>query len=82
MASRSFQVPLTGDPESLVEKARKTAEETGSSFSGDVSSGSFAGNGVEGEYTVGEDAITVTITRKPLVAPWSLVESKIKSFFS
>ena len=80
--SKSFDVPLTGDPEALVAQAEKAARKAGAEFSGDTSAGRFAGSGVEGEYTVHGDTITVTINKKPLIAPWSLVEEKVRSFFA
>ena len=79
--SKSFSMPLKDDPAALVERARKLAEDTGAEFGGDATSGHFAAKGVEGEYVVEGDSITVTVTRKPMVAPWSLVESKVKEFF-
>ena len=80
--SKSFRMPLKEEPAVLVERARKLAEDSGADFSGDASSGRFAAKGVEGEYAVEGDTITVTVTRKPIVAPWSLVETKVKEFFS
>ncbi len=79
--SKSFRMPLKEEPAALVERARKLAEDAGAEFSGDASSGSFSAKGVVGEYAVEGDSITVTVTRKPMVAPWSLVESKVKEFF-
>ncbi|MDJ0863832.1 MAG: hypothetical protein QNJ82_16530 [Gammaproteobacteria bacterium] len=80
--AKSFRVPLNEEPAALVERARKLAEGAGAEFSGDASSGCFSAKGVEGEYAVEGNSITVTVTRKPLAAPWSLVESKVKAFFS
>ncbi len=80
--SKSFDIPLTGDAGALVAKAEETARQAGAEFSGDTSSGRFAASGVEGQYTVKGDTITVTITKKPMVAPWSLVEQKVRSFFA
>ncbi len=80
--SKSFRMPLKEEPAALVERARKLAEDAGADFSGDATSGQFAAKGVEGEYAVEGDSITVTVTRKPMVAPWSMVEAKVKQFFS
>ena len=79
--SKSFDIPLSGDVETLVAKAEEGARQAGAEFSGDTSGGRFAGFGVEGQYTVQGDTITVTITKKPMIAPWSLVEGKVRSFF-
>ena len=80
--SKSFDIPLTGDAAALVAKAEQVAREAGAEFSGDARAGRFAASGVEGEYTVQSDTITVTITKKPIIAPWSLVEEKVRSFFA
>ncbi len=80
--SKSFRMPLKEEPAVLVERARKLAEDSGADFSGDAASGHFGFKGVEGEYAVEGESITVTVTRKPIVAPWSLVETKVKEFFS
>lgn len=80
--SRSFSIKIQEDPGALVARAEKLARKAGAEFKGDAHSGSFAGSGVEGQYAVEEDIITVTITRKPMIAPWSLVENKVKGFFA
>ena len=80
--SRSFRIKIQEDPDVLVARAEKVARQAGAEFKGDAHSGSFAGSGVEGQYAVEEDSITVTITRKPMIAPWSLVEDKVKGFFA
>jgi len=78
---RSFQVPLKGDADALASRAEELARQAGAEFTGDGKAGRFAGGGVEGQYEVEGESITVTISKKPLVAPWSLVEEKVRSFF-
>ena len=80
--SRSFHIPLTGDAEALVARAEKAARQHNAEFSGDISAGRFAGRGVEGQYKVQGDTVTVTITKKPLwiLGPW--VEKSIASLFA
>lgn len=80
--SRSFRIKIQEDPDALVARAEKAARKAGAEFEGDAHSGSFAGSGVEGQYEVEEGSIVVTITRKPMIAPWSLVEDKVKGFFA
>lgn len=79
--SHSFQITLSQDPASAVEKVRKLLTESGSEFTGDSSSGSFAGSGVKGLYHVSGQVVTITILKKPFVAPMSLVESKVRAYF-
>jgi hypothetical protein len=79
---RSFRLPLKGDPDALASQAEQVARQAGADFVGDGKAGRFAAKGVEGRYEVQGDSIMVTITKKPLVAPWSLVEEKVRSFFA
>lgn len=79
--AHSFNITLSEEPASVVEKVRKLVTENGGQFSGDSSSGSFAGSGVKGAYHISGQIVTITITKKPLLAPMSLVESKIREYF-
>ncbi len=80
--SRSFSIKLTSTPNTLIEKAKKVAEENDATFSGDTTSGSFTGSGVEGSYEITGDTVTVTISKKPFYATWSIVESRVRVFFT
>lgn len=78
-----FEVPLDGKtPEMLISKAKGMISEIGGTFAGDETLGRFSGQGAEGKYTVVGRTVRITVTKKPFIAPWSMVESKIKSFFS
>ena len=79
--SKSFSVNFTGDATSLLERARKTAADNGAQVTGDTNKGSFSGRGVEGSYTVSGNTVNVTVDKKPMIIPWSLVESQLKQFF-
>ncbi len=79
--SKSFSVNFTGDAASLLARARKTAADNGAQVSGDTNKGSFSGRGVEGSYTVSGNTVNVTVDKKPMIIPWSLVESQLKQFF-
>lgn len=80
--SRSFSVDLTEAPETLLQRARRAALDAGADFIGDSASGRFAAMGVEGGYAVEDGQVVVTVTRKPALAPWPLVEAKLRGFFS
>ena len=80
--SHSFSVALSEAPETLVQRARRAAIQAGADFTGDASSGSFSAMGVEGGYAVSGDRVVVTVTRKPAMAPWSMVEARLRGFFS
>ena len=79
--SKSFSVPFTGDAASLLGRARKAAAENGAQVTGDTNKGTFSGRGVEGSYTVSGNTVNVTVDKKPMIIPWSLVESQLKQFF-
>ena len=79
--SKSFSVNFTGDANALLARARKTAADNGAQVTGDTNKGTFSGRGVEGSYTVSGNTVNVTVDKKPMIIPWSLVESQLKQFF-
>lgn len=74
-----FQVPFTGDPQPLLQKAKAAVESQGGVFSGDEISGSFDvtvfGNRVAGTYSVAADVLSMHIHTKPFMVPCSMIES-------
>ena len=54
---------------------------TGGKISGNINMGTISAEGVEGEYVVGEDAVKITITKKPYILPNRLVERQIRTLF-
>ena len=71
-------------PDNLSEtllRVSKIFKDNGETFQGDEKSGRFSGKGVAGSYVVGERGIKITIIKKPLIAPYSMVEGKIKEYF-
>ncbi len=79
--AHTFSVSTDKDPQTLVEEAKKVAEENDATFRGDENSGSFSGSGVEGSYEVEGSTVHITITEKPSLASWSTVESRVEEFF-
>jgi hypothetical protein len=79
--TKTFSAPLIRDPEDLVAAAREQARAVGALFEGDAAAGRFAARGVEGTYAVAEGQVRVTVTRMPMLAPWSIVESELRKFF-
>lgn len=77
-----FTFNITIEPAGLVAKAKKAAEESGATFSGDSKKGRFQGKGIAGKYTIEGETVGVTITQKSFLAPWSLIETKVKEFFA
>lgn len=80
--AKSFEIAITSAPEEILAKVKKVAAEHGADFTGDATSGRFSGSGVEGEYRIEDGKAIVTVTSKPFIAPWSMVESTIRQFFS
>jgi hypothetical protein len=79
--TKTFSVNTQKDPDTLVSEAKQVAEENDATLEGDTSSGSFSGKGVEGHYEIDGQTVEITITKKPTLAPWFKVESKVKEFF-
>lgn len=82
MEPRSFSLPLPLSPDFLARKAAETARANGFQFDGDGRTGTFAGMGIEGIYETTVDRLVVTIHRKPAIAPWAMIESRLTDFFS
>jgi hypothetical protein len=79
--ARTIQVTVQGDLGVLLVRARSAASEQGATFEGTQSRGTFSGQGLSGHYVVVNEIITITILEKPWWAPWSAVESQLRSFF-
>jgi len=79
--ARTFSVDFTEDPSDLVARVQKAAVEFGADFEGDTTSGSFSGRGFAGTYRISDSVATVTITEKPFLIPWGVVESQVRGFF-
>lgn len=79
--TRTFDFQLSHDPAWVIEKARKAATGNGVAFEGDERKGRFAGHGIEGSYAIEGGLVTIAISRKPIVMPWSMIESSMRKFF-
>ncbi len=79
--ARTFIVNTIEDPTTLVTRARQAASNGGAQFRGNETSGSFSGGGIRGIYRIQAGTVAVTITDKPWVIPWGVVESRVKRFF-
>jgi hypothetical protein len=80
--SHKFTVPLNGrSPSDLIAMAKEAAVESGADFAGDERTGTFSGNGVVANYEIRRDEVLITLKSKPLIAPWSFVETRIREFF-
>ena len=80
--SKSFEFKLHRDPDDVIAKARLAARDNGVNFEGDGQTGRFAGHGIEGSYLILEDTLSLQISKKPFIMPWSLIESSLRKFFA
>ncbi len=80
--TKTYEIQLAQDPRSVVEKARLAAAGNGVKFEGDECQGRFAGHGIEGSYTIQGAQLTIQIARKPIIMPWSMIETSMRKFFT
>nr|AGS52094.1 hypothetical protein [uncultured bacterium contig00029] len=76
-----FSIPIANPQESF-EKAKKAIKDAGATLNGDSNAGSFSGSGVEGSYAFSGGNLNIKITKKPFIAPESMIKSKVSEFFS
>lgn len=82
MSACNFTIPFTKPVTEILEKAKKTVESQGGSFTGDTGSGNFNvsvfGNTVIGAYSVEGQNLNIDITEKPFLVPCNMIESFLK----
>ena len=78
---KTFDIPFSGDPASLLQHAKSAAVEAGATLTGDTNSGNFSGKGIEGYYVVSGNTVHVTITKKPIALLDPVIESQLRNFF-
>jgi len=89
MALRScdpFDIPMPADLQATLRHLESALVSQGGSFEGNENSGRFSGQTpvgtLSGVYSVEGEAIRVTITNKPMMAPCGAIESKIRGYFA
>ncbi len=80
--THKFDVKLNRDAHDVVAKFKTVAEKNGVHMSGDHQHGKFIGMGIEGRYQIEGDVLTLTILKKPMLISWSLMEAKVREYFS
>ena len=76
---------FSGEPGSVIGKAKSAIEGQGGSFDGDRSSGTFDVNvlgKIEGSYTISGSEMNVEINSKPLFISCNQIESFMRNQFS
>ena len=79
---KSFTISPSENIDSLLKRVKEDTSKGNVKFEGDANQGSFSGSGVEGRYDVKDNKITIYIDKKPFIAPWGMVEDKIREYFS
>lgn len=74
------ELPISADV--IVDKLKELAVKHNIEFSGDVDKGYAKGKGFHVEYVVKGTSCTLTVTKKPLLVPWSLVEAQLHKLFN
>jgi hypothetical protein len=74
---RQFAYTLQGDIEVKLNQIKAEVATRGIDFQGDTREGRFDGH-ISGVYHIEGHRMTVTITSKPLLAPWKNVDSRLK----
>lgn len=77
----SFDIIITQDASSLLSYLKTEIESNNGIFIGNECSGTFSGNGIDGMYSVVNDCITITITKKPFIIPMKMIEKEIRTYF-
>lgn len=73
------ELPLGADV--IVAKLRELAVKHDIEFCGDEHKGYAKGKGFHVEYEVHGTSCTLTVTKKPMLVPWSMVEAQLHKLF-
>jgi len=84
--AHSFTVTLTEDIASVLRHVESSITGSGGSFQGNSEKGAFQGHTVagliRGEYcSVSDKEIKITITNKPFIVPYGMIETEIRRYF-
>lgn len=79
--TRSVTGPLPESAEIIVFKLEKLAIRYDVEFRGDIQRGYARGKGFHVDYVIIGELCTLTVTKKPLLVPWSMVEKALSRVF-
>ena len=77
----TFPVPASKTAAALLKRARAAGRSAGVEFAGDDAQGTFKGV-AEGSYRVAGGKVEITVDKKPMIAPWGMIESKLRELFA
>jgi hypothetical protein len=79
MSACEFNIPFSGTPDVVYNKAKSVIESQGGTFDGDINAGSFDvtvfGNRIAGDYSVNGQNLSLIIHTKPFLIPCNMIES-------
>jgi hypothetical protein len=78
--AKTFTYTITEDPHQLISKIKQIASEKGINVSGDHQQGSLSGKGINADYALQDSTLTITVQKKPLIVPWSMVDKLVANF--
>lgn len=79
--SYTFNIPFDSDPKVLITKIKKEVAENEGIFDGDHEHGAISIGKIKVGYKIREKNILVTITDKPRLMPYKIIENKIRGYF-
>lgn len=79
--SRTYRCKIKGDPGKFIARAKELARENGAEVKGDDRQGTVRVLGVTGDYLLKGKTAEITIRKKLVIYPWSLIEGQISRFF-
>jgi len=82
-----FTLAISDEITSVLTRVESVITESGGTFFGDAEKGVFQGSSImgpiKGEYCcISGNEIRISITDKPFVVPYSMIEGEIKKYFS
>ena len=78
-----FCIPFSGDPDSLMKRARQEIERAGGAFNGDSAQGGFQAKtplgSIHGSYQITGQEISLEIIKKPFLLSCKRIEKELAS---
>ena len=86
MAKNTIALTLKEPAETVIERTRDYAQQSGHLFEGDSTSGRFAGRSIlgkiKGEYQIKEQTLEITLKEKPPLVPMKKVQKALEDYFN
>jgi hypothetical protein len=78
-----FSLPFSGEPQSLLQRAKQSIENMGGVFNGDDRQGNFSTKtpigSIKGSYQMLEGEIALNITKKPFLLSCNKIEKELRA---